>query len=276
MKDNLENKRILKFFPADKNNLNILSSKQIDNFNLNGYISPLNVFSYEEITRISEYFDELISKAREKGHDDYAINGWHRYCSGIYNIMMNPIILDYVSDLIGNNILNLMTHLFFKDSKSEKQVCWHQDASYWPLTPSKTITIWLAIDDVNEQNGAMQFVSGSHLFGQIPFSNSKDHENNVLNQTVHNPEKWGKETVNNSLKAGQISIHSDLLLHGSKVNNSTMRRRGLTLRYMPPDVKINNLDFFKRKKAFLCKGENVGKYWDIDDIPCGENIPDVN
>jgi len=276
MKDNLENKRILKFIPADKNNLNILSSKQIDDFNLRGYISPLNVFSYEEITSISEYFDELIFKARKKGHDDYAINGWHRYCYGIYNIMMNPIILDCVSDLIGNNILNLMTHLFFKDSKSKKQVCWHQDASYWPLTPSKTITIWLAIDDVNEQNGAMQFVPGSHLFGQIPFRNSKDHENNVLNQTVHNPERWGKETVNNSLKAGQISIHSDLLLHGSKVNNSTMRRRGLTLRYMPPDVKINNLDFFKRKKAFLCKGKNVGKYWDIDDIPCGENIPDVN
>ena len=89
MKDNLENNRILKFFPADKNNLNILSSKQIDNFNLKGYISPLNVFSYEEITSISEYFDELISKARKKGHDDYAINGRHRYCSGIYNIMMN-------------------------------------------------------------------------------------------------------------------------------------------------------------------------------------------
>ena len=42
-----------------------------------------------------------------------------------------------------------------------------QDAYYWPLTPSKCVTVWVAIDDIDEDNGPMQFVPGSHLHGPI-------------------------------------------------------------------------------------------------------------
>jgi len=57
----------------------------------------------------------------------------------------------------------------------------------------------------------------------------------VLNQVV-NVEKLGAP-FDNQLAAGQISIHSDLLVHGSEANTSTRRRCGLTLRYCPADVR---------------------------------------
>ena len=37
-----------------------------------------------------------------------------------------------------------------------KAVAWHQDASYWPLSPSKTVTVWLAIDDADVDNAVDQ------------------------------------------------------------------------------------------------------------------------
>ena len=40
------------------------------------------------------------------------------------------------------------------------------------------------------------------------------------------------------LKAGEISIHSDLLLHSSGANRSARRRCGLTLRYCTTDVRV--------------------------------------
>ena len=43
-----------------------------------------------------------------------------------------------------------------------KTVSWHQDASYWPLTPSKSVTLWLAIDDADTENAAMRVIPGSH------------------------------------------------------------------------------------------------------------------
>ena len=58
----------------------------------------------------------------------------------------------------------------------------------------------------------------------------------MLNQTVDNVEQYG-EPVDNLLRAGEISLHSDLLLHGSEANNSDRRRCGLTLRCAPVEVR---------------------------------------
>ena len=214
-----------------------------------------------------------MDSAKKIGYEDYSINGWHYHCRGIYNLMMNSLILEYVADLIGPNVLNIMTHLFYKRSQDKRKVSWHQDASYWPLTPTKTITVWLALDDVSAQNGAMKFIPGSHHHGQIPFRASDVVEHNVLNQTVSSPEDWGENAVNVELKAGQISIHSDLLLHGSEPNLSATDRRGLTLRYMPSDVQCTDSNFGKNRRAFQCLGTNPEKHWSIVPPPVGEAIP---
>jgi hypothetical protein len=79
-------------------------------------------------------------------------------------------------------------------------------------------------------------VAGSHLLGHLTYRRSAAGEDNVLDQTVENAEQYGA-VVYNELEAGQISIHSDLLLHSSEVNNSQRRRCGLTLRYCTPDVR---------------------------------------
>jgi non-heme Fe2+,alpha-ketoglutarate-dependent halogenase len=102
-----------------------------------------------------------------------------------------------VGDLLGPSVIAWGSHFFCKMPGDGKTVSWHQDASYWPLTPSKAVTVWLAID-------------GIETFG---------------------------EPVDVELKAGEASIHSDLLLHGSEANASDRRRCGLTLRYTPGDVR---------------------------------------
>ena len=263
----------LKFFPVENTNTNKLNAAQIESFNKNGFIFPITIFSRSETAQITTYFETLLDSAKKIGYEDYSINGWHYHCRGIYNLMMNSSILEYVADLIGPNVLNTMTHLFYKRSKDKRKVSWHQDASYWPLTPTKTITVWLALDDVSAQNGAMKFIPGSHHHGQIPFRASDVGEHNVLNQTVSSPEDWGENAVNVELKAGQISIHSDLLLHGSEPNLSTTDRRGLTLRYMPSDVQCTDSNFGKNRRAFQCLGTNPEKHWSIVSPPVGEAIP---
>ena len=55
---------------------------------------------------------------------------------------------------------------------------------------------------------------------------------------MENAEQFG-EPVDEELKAGEISMHSDLLLHGSEANESDRRRCGLTLRYCAADVRAD-------------------------------------
>ncbi len=247
-----------------------LTRRQIDQYNAKGYIFPLRLFNDDEARRHREYFDQLMNKAAAAGYNSYSINGWQLHCEALYDLCIEPRILDYVQDLLGENLVCWGTHFFCKEPGDTKRVSWHQDASYWPLTPSRTVTVWLAIDDVDEENGAMKLVPRSHLHGQIAFADSDASEQNVLFQSVHNPLQYGDEPVSVNLKAGEISLHSDLLLHGSEPNPSTRRRCGLTMRFVPPEVQP--LKGWGRN-AILARGMDPYGHWTANPRPVGERIP---
>jgi ectoine hydroxylase-related dioxygenase (phytanoyl-CoA dioxygenase family) len=149
------------------------------------------------------------------------------------------------------------SHFFCKMPGDGKRVSWHQDASYWPLTPSKAVTAWLAIDDADAANACMRFIPGSHVLGHLTYALSENDEANVLNQTVAGVEQLG-EPVLVELKAGEISIHSDLLLHGSEANQSARRRCGLTLRYCAADVRAR---LGWNAKGVIVSGRDESGHW---------------
>ena len=127
---------------------------------------------------------------------------WHKHCRGIWDIVTDSRIIDVVSDLLGETVILRHWHLFAKLSGDAERVSWHQDASYWPLTPSRVVSAWLAIDDVDVDNPAMLVIPGSRLYAQVPFRDSAAAENNVLVQTVHNPEDHGDRAVSLEMRAG--------------------------------------------------------------------------
>ena len=128
---------------------------------------------------------------------------------------------------------------------------WHQDASFWKLDPARTVTVWLAIDDADDANSAMRFIPGTHRMGALPES-ARDGAS-VFHKGTANAEALG-EPFTNTLKAGQISLHADMLVHGSRENSSDRRRCGLTLRYCPPEVRITDPDWARGVEALLCRG----------------------
>jgi non-heme Fe2+,alpha-ketoglutarate-dependent halogenase len=263
--------RDLTFYPIENTHPKHLTREQIEQYNALGYIFPLDVFTSAEAEANRVYFDDLMAQAEQKGHNSYSINGWQKHCAGIYDLVVEPRILDYVQDLLGENLICWGTHYFCKMPGDEKQVNWHQDASYWPLTPSKTVTVWLAIDDADVENGAMEVIPRSHLHGQIPFEKSTAEDKNVLGQSVRDLSAFDDAPVALEMKAGQISLHTDLLLHGSKPNLSDRRRCGLTMRFVPPDVRA--LKGWNRN-ATICRGRDPEGHWAHHERPVGNTIPE--
>lgn len=213
----------------------VLTREQIEQFNRDGYIRGIRVFSDQEIADIRLYFDRLLAKVVAEGGDNYSISSAHLKYGRVWDMLTQPKIVACVKDLLGQNVVGWGSHFFCKMPHDGKTVAWHQDSSFWPLTPSKAVTVWLAVDDADSDNACMRFVAGSHHFGAMTFRPSDASEHNVLNQTIENVEQFGA-IVEDCLQAGEISIHSDLLLHGSAANTSDRRRCGLTLRYAPTDV----------------------------------------
>jgi len=227
--------RDIRFFPTANDSPGLLSPGEIETWNRDGYLGPLDVYDDETITDIRSYFDGLLAEALAEGRDSYSISSAHLHHARVWEMLTDQRIVDYVSDLLGENVVGWGTHFFCKLPGDGKSVDWHQDCSYWPLTPTKAVTVWLAIDDADQANGCMEVYVGSHTHGLIDFDISDSESDNVLDQSVKNPEKYGRHQLT-PLRAGQISIHSDLLVHGSAPNDSQRRRCGLTLRYCPADV----------------------------------------
>ena len=261
--------RDLRFFPVVNDQPRHLTPEQLAQFNERGYLFPLALLDAAETAAQRAYFDRLLAMAAAAGLDNYAVNGWHQHCRGLHDLVCHPRLLDYVEDLIGPNIVCTMTHYFSKNPTDSKAVYWHQDAQFWPLTPSKVVTAWIAIDDVDEANGAMQLWPGTHRRGVIPFEYVTDEENGVLNEHVHDPEQFGAP-VSVALRAGQLSLHTDMLLHGSLPNRSGRRRCGLTIRYMPPDVRRGD---DAEPWAIIARGRDPGGYWRAVERPEADSIP---
>ena len=214
----------------------VLGHAQIDRFNREGYLMPFRIFSESEIAELRSYFDGLLAKYLAEGKDSYSISSAHLRHGRVWDVLTNPRIVAIVSDLLGPSVVAWGSHFFCKMPGDGKTVSWHQDASYWPLTPSKAVTVWLAIDDADRENAAMKYIPGTHTLGHLTYALTETDASNVLNQTVPEVEKYG-DPVYVELKAGEASLHSDLLLHGSDANTSTRRRCGLTLRYTSGDVR---------------------------------------
>jgi non-heme Fe2+,alpha-ketoglutarate-dependent halogenase len=228
--------RDLQFHPCTTQSPSALTPQQVASFNTNGYLKGLRVFDEGEIAAHRHYFDGLLAAAMAAGGTSYSISSAHLRCGRVYDLMQHPRIVAVAQDILGAQIVGLASQIFCKLPHDPVNISWHQDASHWPLTPSKTVTIWLAIDDADSENSCMRFMAGSHLHGHLDYRQSEAAENNLFNQTVLDAEDFG-ECVDVELKAGEISVHSDLMLHSSQANRSARRRCGLTLRYCTMDVR---------------------------------------
>jgi len=204
-----------------------LNEKQLKDYEDHGFVAPINVLTLEEAIKIKEEIeyiekkwpDELIGLGRNNVH----------YISPIFDqVCHNSKILDAVESIIGKDILVGGTTLFIKDTDKKGFVSWHQDAKYIGFEPHNWVTAWLAITDANKENGCMRMWSGSHK-EKIKKHKDTFNENNLLTrgQTVQNVPL--EDTTPNILKAGQLSLHHPMIVHGSGSNKSNIRRIGFVI-----------------------------------------------
>jgi hypothetical protein len=263
--------RDLRFFPAATSADGPLSTGELEQFNREGFLSRLPAFDNREIEEIRSYVDSLIQTvlAADDRRNAYSINAYHLVCAGIYDLVLRPVLLDYVEPLLGPCFGSWGNHLFCKLPGDPMAVPLHQDASYWPITPSRTVTVWIALDDADPENSAMEFVPGSHLHGPLPHEDLPLDGSRVLKRQVVDPERYGERT-SNSMRAGEISIHSDLLLHGSQPNRSRRRRAGMTIRYAAGEVRALPGHEYWLQPGIHCRGE-MPEHWPHRGRPRGEN-----
>lgn len=166
-------------------------------------------------------------------------------------------LLDIAEQFIGPDIALFASHYICKRPYDGQAVLWHQDGTYWPLEPMEVVTLWLAIDNTDAENGCMRVLPRTQNMRLLTPEElvQQNDGTNVLGSGIDPAQIDESQAIDVLLAAGDVSVHHPNVIHGSNANTSSRWRRGLTIRYIPASTRI--LSEKKHPSAFMLRGEAV-------------------
>ena len=176
-------------------------------------------------------------------------------------------ILDRIESLLGPDIFLYTGTLFIKEPQSPTAAAWHQDSTYFGLTPCEEITVWIALSPADETSGCME---------ALPFDGpprQMKHRAHVVANSVNRASQKIVEPLEDAravpmpLRPGEFSMHHGLTPHRSGPNRSKHRRIGLGFNYVPTSVRPTGT---VRTAAMLVRGSDNYGHFEMMDPPAGE------
>ena len=221
--------------------MTMLSTAQHAQYQREGVVFPFRILDTEKARQLADHCSVLRSRM---GHWVVSpqISKPHLVSRAMADVIRNETLLDAVESIIGPDILCWTVTVFAKPPKSGGYVGWHQDRTYWGLSPEEqVVTAWLALTDAHCDNGCMSVLRGSHLQGNRDHEIVPNTENILLSGQEVAIERHEKDDlVHVELDPGEASIHHSKVVHGSNPNQSDRPRVGLSIQYISAEVRQRN------------------------------------
>ncbi|SMF79155.1 Ectoine hydroxylase-related dioxygenase, phytanoyl-CoA dioxygenase (PhyH) family [Tistlia consotensis] len=169
----------------------------------------------------------------------------HKHIAELGGIVRDSRAADVACALMRTKKVNLIFDQFLiKAPGTSTRTVWHHDATYWPVAGDMVATLWLALDPVTMESGAVEYVKGSHRWGQRYKAESfidKDLYKEDL-PPVPDIEAMRDELdiVAFEMAPGDCTIHHGLTVHGAPGNaRDDLWRRAYVMRWAGEDVTYN-------------------------------------
>ncbi len=133
-----------------------------------------------------------------------------------------PKWVDLAESLLGEPVEAGEPEWFNKPPNTVHVTPPHQDNYYFNLVPPSVLTIWVALDSIDEENGCLRYVRGSHKGGVRPHTRST-----ILGFSQHIPDydDLKVDEVAIKLNPGDAAVHHANMIHRADPNTSTERNR---------------------------------------------------
>jgi chlorinating enzyme len=247
-----------------------------ERFERDGYVCPISVLGEDEVGRFRAQYETYVDRNRARlaalpANQKYLIlSETHFALRWAYEIAAHPRILDAVEAVIGPNILAWGTNWFSKMPGDKAFVSWHQDGTYWNLSPVKVVTAWLALTPSSEMNGGLRVVPGTHVQPMLPQRETYAPDNALSRGQEIAVEVDEAQAVCLALQPGEMSLHHIWIVHGSNANTSAVPRIGLAIRYISPEVKQDSPG---KPHALLVRGRDDYGHFELLEPPTAD-VPD--
>lgn len=201
----------------------------------------------ERLRRVADRsMDERTPLTRE-----YDTNPGGRFHAATFRWLDDPDLDDFVrtspaariaGELMGATTVSFFfDHLLVKEPGTQNPTPWHQDLPYWPVLGDQICSLWFALDDVDDGNGAVRYVAGSHRtepwYRAQSFGGSDQYSDESMPPAPDPDADPGRRVVSFELHPGDVVAHHVMTLHGAPGNaHSDRRRRGLATRWCGDDA----------------------------------------
>ena len=185
--------------------------------------------------KISELYEDLPFGRRLAAlhaNNELRLRSWDAPVFGpqLHALITHPAIADALEPHLGPNIsFNGDYHLRPKMPESEATAFpLHQDSQYYgkPSQHAHIITVWIPLVDVDEKNGCLFVIPGSHRWEL--FDSARDENQNM--RSFADVEERGTP-VPIPMQVGDVLFFSNMTFHGSKVNHTDAVRWSIDIRY---------------------------------------------
>lgn len=220
-----------------------------------GWCKVDNLFGNQELVRIEAEYANFVECEAPKltGKDINYADKNNRIINSIHKLATEPgqyfwelLHSDYFLKLASLFLIDTATprkaEMFAKPASIGMRSPIHQDNYYWCLKPYSIgtgLTMWIALDNCDSQNGGLTYLNASHRVGILA------HESSFApgsSQTIKN----SAELMNNynivtpKLSPGDALIHDAHVVHFSEANVSGKSRRGMTFQYQSKSSTVDH------------------------------------
>ena len=216
----------------------MLSKDDIAFYHENGYLLVEDVITPEQLARLRAVTYDLIEKSREvtesnsvydldDGHSREKpkltrIKQPHEIDQAFWDVLTAPGMRDVLTGLLGPNTAIQSSKLNTKAPGGGAAVEWHQDWAFYPHTNDDILAFGLMLEDVDEANGPLQVIPGSHKGPVLSHANADGVFCGAIDP--EDPDFHPDKAVTLTGRAGSMTVHHVRALHGSAPNNSDRNR----------------------------------------------------
>lgn len=265
----------------------LLSEERLGFLHKNGFVTVPRITSPEEVSALQGIIAHLFGT--RAGHDQGAhfnfagaeedpdapnipqIVGPQNFARALKRSEFRRNATELARQILGPQARFHTDHTLVKPPINGAATLWHQDEAFKGLWPDyREVSFWLPLQAVNERNGCMEFIPGSHEKGILPHRTPND------DARVHALECFEgfdpADAVTCPLPAGGCTIHFGRTLHGAGPNRSDEPRYAYVLIFhVPPEESAGGKSFpwlqhkntarMQRSKHWLLHGGKFVNLW---------------
>lgn len=187
--------------------------------------------------------DKLVGEREGEGEFFYDAAGW-RHFHGIEDVACSSNLPEIATKLMKTEYTNFWEDTtFVKAPRTSQRTAFHQDWGYFQIEGEKCCIAWIPLDSVDEENGRMEYIRGSHRWGKVYAPNILFAQSTTpLSPYDKLPDIEGNredyDIVGFNCEPGDVIIHHVKTIHGAGGNLSNDRiRRAVAIRYTGDDVR---------------------------------------